>query len=200
MDIGFIIDPVDASKNTLFEQRLFLKRIEEAFTFSPTGSRFGLIASDDWSEMIRFGDHRSTGDFNKAVNRLTSSGIKAMKLDRAIKGAFVDLFNPSNGARKDVPKVLIVLSARKSFNVENPVLLSKATSLLRKDKTKVLVVGIGPGANNPHLKSLASNPNDFYKAERGVDLSTISLQTAVADAACRATGMFSLTIGFTNLL
>ncbi len=189
VDIGFIIDPVDASLTTLLQQRLFLKSIAQSFASSSHCSRFGLIATDNLSDMIKFKDHTRASDFSMAVDQMASSGISTMKLNQALDRAYKSLFNRNNGARKDVPRVLIVLSARKSSSVVNPTLLSNAIKLFHDHKIKVLVVSIGPGANNPHLKSLANNPNDFYEAQREEDLSRISLQTAVADSTCRATGM-----------
>ena len=196
VDIGFILDPVDSSKNTLLKQKQFLKSIANSFTSSSNGSRFGLIASDNLSDMIKLKDHKSTSDFSKAVDELTSSDNGAMRIDKAIEGAYKDLFDPVNGARIEVPRVLVILSARKSSSIANPALLSKAISPFQEDGTKVLVVSIGSEANNPILKSLASNANDFYVAERVEDISKTSLQTKIVESACSATGKFSLRIYF----
>ncbi len=177
------MDPVDASESTMLQQRLFLKSMVKSFSISYYRSRFGLIASDDLSDIVKFKDHRRASDFSKAIDRLTSSGKRTMKLDKAIDMAYQDLFNPANGARPEEHRVLVVLSARKSSNT-NPRLLSKANSRFQEENTKVLVVRTEAGANNPFLRNLASNPTDVYLAEKADDLSKISFQTKVAKSAC----------------
>ncbi len=188
-DIGFIVDSAGVTESEFSQQKQLVKSIADAFGSSSTRSRFGIMTSDKPSEkMMKLIDHATANDFKKSVDKLKTPQPGTIQMDKALERAYKELFNPVNGARLNAPKVLVVLSAAEKFDSVNDASLGKAIGPLHEDGTKIIVVAVGRGSNNPHLRSLAREPSDVYVVKTFDDLAAEALKSKIANSACKSTG------------
>ena len=188
-DIGFIVDSAGVTESEFSQQKQFVKSIADAFGSSSTRSRFGVMTSDKPSEkMMKLTDHATANDFKKSVDKLKTPQPDSIQMDKALKRAYKELLNPVNGARLDSPKVLVILSAAEKFGSVNTASLGKALGPLHEDGTKIIVVAVGRGSNNPHLRSLAREPSDVYVVKTFDDLVAEALKSKISNSACKSTG------------
>ena len=81
-------------------------------------------------------------------------------LSIALQVARDELFSEKNGARRDVPKTLLVFVDRKSKN--SPSELASVGQSLRDAGVKIVVVGIGLGVDEAELMALAGKEALFF--------------------------------------
>ena len=87
------------------------------------------------------------------------------RIDKALRLSQKRMFAAGNGGRKDVPKVLILLtdgSQTKSRRAEDPSLIAEE---LRRSGITLLVVGIGSATKEAELNRIAGSPDKVFSAE-----------------------------------
>eukprot|EP00794_Sanderia_malayensis_P005383 gene5383-6056_t len=187
-DIGFILDSAGRDEAGFLQQKHFVQSIADVFGNSSRASRFGVITSDKpGGTMMKLTDHARADDFKKAIERLKSSEVDTLQVDEAIKRSSRDLFSPANGGREDVPKILIIVSSRATGDNVGAAMLSKAVGQLHEDRTKVIVIAVGPAASNAGVKEIAREPSDVYVVKSYPELASDALKARIGESACKST-------------
>ena len=141
-----------------------MKALAGAFGVSKDDSRAGVITFSYYSEhSIKLKDHTDVISFNEAVDAIPLMG-STTRIDRALRLTQSELFKEENGARKDTPKILILLtdgSQTQDADAENPAVISEE---LRQAGIAVIVVGIGAGTNQTELNNMAGGPDNAFSA------------------------------------
>ena len=174
LDLGMVFgsDGKNAPVTFAAEKELAKKMIEK-YDISSSATLIGAISYDNDAKVEwRFGnviDAKSTVD---RINRLRRSrnGNNVLK---ALEIARDDLFSIMNGARKDVPKTLIVFIDKTGMRDER---LEDTAKQLKDKGVKVIVIAIGPEVDKtdvaglgPDLKKkevagIASSPMDVISS------------------------------------
>jgi len=94
------------------------------------------------------------------------------RIDRALRLTQSEMFTEENGARPDVPNLLILLTDGTQSvdrNTEDP---GDIAAELRQAGINMIVVGIGPGTNETELNHMAGGADNAFSAASFADLAT----------------------------
>ena len=106
-----------------------------------------------------FGSATNKEGVKNAVARIRYRGDGA-NLREALEVARDQLFSVTQGARKNVPKTLIVFVDKKSSSV--PAELSSVVESLRTKRIKIIAVGIGDEVDPKELQILADDNDALF--------------------------------------
>ena len=87
------------------------------------------------------------------------------RIDKALKVSNDELFSVSNGARKDVPKILILLTDGSQTQDRDAVDPGKVAKTLRENDISIVTIGIGQGVNVDELEHIAGDKSRVYQAD-----------------------------------
>ena len=185
LDVGIIMDSSGSLKQHYDDEKAFLKVLMAHFGLSERGTRAGVIIfAHEAGLVIKLGDHNSSTSFNGAVDKIPLIGTYS-RIDKALRLSQKELFAKENGARQGVPKVLILLTdgiQTEEIGYEIPDLVAKE---IRGAGVKLLVVGIGHGANKAQLMKLAGGKReDVFHASTFKELTTTSFIDAIVRRSC----------------
>ena len=161
LDLGIIFGSNGKNAPSTFtaEKELSKKMIEK-YDISKSATIVGGISYDNDARVEwRLGDVIDTKSTVNRIDRLRRyrNGNNILK---ALEIARDDLFSVRNGARRDVPKTLIVFIDK--TEARDQTLESTAKQL--KDKgVKVIVIAIGPEVDKKDVAGIASTPKDLIK-------------------------------------
>lgn len=129
---------------------------------SQNGVRVGVVTFSFYATLsIKFSDFTDVATFREAVEEIPLIG-STTRIDRALKVVNEDLFNESNGARKDVTKMLILLtdgSQTKGVDVVDP---GKIAKVLRQRDIHIVSVGIGDEVDVDELMHITGDEDRVY--------------------------------------
>ena len=129
----------------------------EQYDISSSATLIGAISYDNDANLEwRFGDVIDAKSTVDRINRLRRSrnGNNVLK---ALEIARDDLFSIKNGARRDVPKALIVFIDKAEMKDQR---LQDTAKQLKDKGVKVIVIAIGPEVNKKDVTGIASTPKD----------------------------------------
>ena len=129
----------------------------EKYDISNSATLIGAISYDNDARVEwRFGDVIDAKSTVDRIDRLQRSrnGNNVLK---ALEIARDDLFSLKNGARKDVPKTLIVFIDKPEMRNQE---LHDTAKQLKDKGVKVIVIAIGPEMNKKDVAGIASSPKD----------------------------------------
>ena len=133
------------------------KKMIERYDVSNSAALVGAISYDDDARVEwRFGDAidaKSTLDKIDRLRRLRD-GNNVLK---ALEIALDDLFSPKNGARRDVPKALILFVDKTDARDQR---LEDTAKQLKDKGVKVIVITMGPEVEKKDVAGIASSPKD----------------------------------------
>ena len=182
-DVGFILDSSYSLRDKYDEEKYFLKTLAGTFDITNNDIRAGVVTFSSWSELsIKFSDHSTSEAFNKAVDDIPLMGFQT-RIDKALRRAQADMFNPAHGARSSVPKILILLTdgSQTGKNPENPAVIAKE---LRDSGVYIIVVGIGQTVKYNELLSMAGTPDNVFSASSFEELITQDFIQKVSVTTC----------------
>ena len=164
VDVGFILDSSGSLKNDYQREKDFVKTLAGAFGISKDGSRSSVLTFSYYSELsIKFNDYFDQSSFDDAVNSIPLMG-HTTRIDKAFRLAQKEMFTEENGARLDLPKILILLtdgSQTKDKDAENPINIAAE---IQASGINLIIVGIGKGVNQTELDHMAGGPQKAYSA------------------------------------
>ncbi|KAK2561274.1 Collagen alpha-6(VI) chain [Acropora cervicornis] len=168
VDLAFIIDSSGSiSRRNYVKVKNFVKYVARAFGISPSESRAGIVLySTDASIKAQFDQYTSNEDFVKAVDGLPHRR-QLTYIDRALRLAASQLF-PS--ARKDVPKIALLMTDGKQTDPRGVVNLREASAPLRKQGVRVLAFGVGKNVNVRELRLTVERDEDVISVSNFDDL------------------------------
>ena len=155
MELGFLLDASGSMKASFQDAKQFVQSVAGVFSICRTRSRVGVITFSKEAEYnIKLKDHSNVMSFNLAVDAIPLMG-SVTRIDKALALAQKEIFTISNGARVDLPKILILITNGKQTQHEDtkdPVTLADE---LRKAGIIIIVVGFGTGINREELSKIA---------------------------------------------
>ena len=158
------MDSSGSLRNDYQREKDFLKTVAGAFGISNNGSRSSVLTFSYNSELsIKFKDHFDQKSFNDAVDAIPLMG-HTTRIDTAFRLAQKEMFTEANGARLNLPSILILLtdgSQTRDAGAENP---EDIADELRASGINLIVVGIGKGVNQTELDLMAGGPQKAFSA------------------------------------
>ena len=161
VDVGFILDSSGSLQYHYREETKFLKTLANSFGISSRGSHAGVVAFSDVASLsIQLDEFLTDITFNEAVDKIEYMG-RTTRIDLGLQKA-LELFDESKGARKDVPKLLFLLTDGQQTGNENPVPIANQ---LRQKGIQLFAIGIGFGVKKTELDKIADNPQNVFLVE-----------------------------------
>lgn len=165
VDVGFIVDSSGSLRNEYFKEKDFVKSLSRALQIGPAKSQVGVVLFSHNAELkIKLSDHTDIDSFDKAVDDLPLLG-STTRIDLALKVAYDQMFAESNGARRNVPKVLVLLTDGEQTQASDAVSPVLAAAPFHEADIKVIVIGVGSGVKPAQLEGVAKSRKDLYLAE-----------------------------------
>ncbi|XP_052786251.1 cartilage matrix protein-like [Mya arenaria] len=159
-DIVFILDASGSVGASNFQKMLgFVNTLVDGFPIGPTQTHIGLLTFDtkfyNQFHLNKYND--KTAIKNAVTSTQYTSGTTHTA--EAIKYARETSFSTANGMRANVAKVAIIVTDGKSNNAAATA--SEAASL-RAHGITVFAVGVGAGAQQSELNSMATDPDSSH--------------------------------------
>ena len=136
------------------------KKMIEKYDISSSATFVSAITFDnDAKAEWKFGDVIDLRSVNDRIDKLRklrpgNNILKALEIARD------DVFSIKNGARRAVPKTLIVFIDKTEMRDQR---LEDAAKQLKDRGVKVIVIAIGPEVNKKDVAGIASSPEDLIK-------------------------------------
>ena len=164
VDVGFILDSSGSLRNDYQNEKDFLKALAGAFGVSDDGSRASVLTFSRKSELtIKFKDHFDQLKFNTAVDAIPLMG-SVTRIDLALRLAQREMYLVENGARPNLPKILILLTDGSQTQQSGAEVPGDVADELRRSGISIIVVGIGSGTNQAELNHMAGGADNAFSA------------------------------------
>ena len=160
----------------------FAASIVRAFTISPSLTQIGALKFSDHARVsFLLNSYSNRNDVIAAIRRMkitfgNTNIASALRLARTV------IFDPRNGARPGLPKILILVTDG-AATAERHLTTSEADQA-KAAGINIFTVGIGNRIDAPQLRRIATTPSQFYNVSSFKTLSSV-LQTLV-DHSCSA--------------
>ncbi|KAJ7380123.1 hypothetical protein OS493_010834 [Desmophyllum pertusum] len=171
MDIAFVLDSSGSLTQPEFQQaKDFIELMANSFLKPKVGSRVGLIQFSIVPTINAWFSDRLTSDqFRSVLDGVRHEG-GFTRLDRVLSLAAETLFTDREGARKDIPKVMVVITDGDNTDAPDAVSLDTAVAPLKRAGVRVFVVSVGSEKGRQELYLLTQQPKDLYPVRTYDDL------------------------------
>ena len=188
-DIAFVVDTsTDVSYQDFQKMKDFLIAVEKRFRIAEFGSRHGVIVHGSRAQLlVRLNGAQNSTEFVKAVDSLWRIGGQRASY-RALEIAENVLFDFGNGARRNAPKVVVMVTAGGEAGFSNSAYLNQVAKRLRDRGVVVKVVGIGSALSRNALLPLVASSADLYRPSSVDGLKDET--PALSDSICMNIGMY----------
>lgn len=161
VDLGFIFGAAGYNADQKFESAKELaKRMVNDLYVSPNAALIGGIIYDDGARMLwRLGDTKDSSSTIYNIERIVLSR-RGNNLRKAFEVARDELFALSNGARRNVPKTLVVFIDKTPRDPG----LSAVAKELKTAGVKIVVVALGSEVDPTDIKELPSSEKALLRA------------------------------------
>ncbi len=193
-DVGFVVDSSGSVKTEYKKEKEFVKLLSEKlqlFKFEDGLRGAVVLFSKDANLAIKFSDLNRLSDFQDAVERLPLMG-SITRIDKALKVAYRDMFSAVNGARKNISKLLILLTDGKQTVESDSISPSEAIRPFHQAGITVIVIGIGPAVDPVELKSMVVDPKNVYLAKDFNELKSGEFVTSIFEKSCSVPSKFEI--------
>ena len=166
LDVGFVLGAsgLSASKDFKLGKDVVIKMVRK-LDVAPDKSRVGLIVyGSDASFVFRLDTVRDKDNAIRAIEGLRMPG-DGNALDKAIGLSWRYMFSELYGARRGIPKTLVLLMNKNANSADK-----SEVEKLKSDGVKVIVVSLGKNVADETTKELATTMKDFVKVSTGDDL------------------------------
>lgn len=199
MDLGFILDSSGSLHDQYYKEKDFLKKITSTFHLGYNSTRASVVTFSDRTELsIKFKDYEYINQFNEAVDAIPLMG-HTTHLDKAIRMARNDMFLEENGARGNLPKVLVILTDGAQTKYKGYTDPHEEANKLREDGVIVLAIGIGHHIDYEELDDIAGGDGKGYLVKSFDHLLKSSFKTDLSKKICKSTRLecqLTLDLGF----
>jgi len=160
----------------------FATAIVRAFPISPNLTQIGVLKfSDSASVSFLLNRYSNMNDVIAAIRNL-QIGFGNTNIAAALRVARSTLFSPRNGARPDLPNILILVTDG-AANIDDQLTIPEADSA-KAAGIEIFTVGITTHINEQQLRQIATTPSHFYFASDFAALGSV-LQSLL-DHSCTA--------------
>ena len=188
-DIGVIIDTsVDFNPGEFNKLKQLVGNLAEAFNTSQGTNRLGamLFSNEQWMTMP-LNKYFTAPEFQKKLydyqlmNNLDS-------VEEKLKLVYDKLLGPQNGARIDVPKVVILLTHENTLRNMNPEALAKSMKPIEKGGIRVVIAAIGKRNNFPSIMQMIKSSDDIFMVPSITDALGSKFAKAVSEQSMNIVG------------
>lgn len=183
VDVGFIIDSSGSLRNSYKDEMKFVKLLAKQFKISKDGSHVSILSFSDKATLrMKFGEVNELEAFKTAVDGIAHEGGRT-RIDLALGLARDEMFLVKNGARSNIPKLLILMtdgSQSADRDAQDPAAIAKE---IRDMGINVIVIGIGNGVDTTELEALSGQDN-WYKAKSFSELISDGFVRKMTRATC----------------
>ena len=165
VDIAFAIDASGSVGSWgYYQEKDFVRKVVREFGISRSGTHAAVIVySTSARVVIPFPRYYTYPRFYYAVGRLPYiRGVT--RIDLALKVAAEDVFLTKGGSRKNVPKILIVMTDGFQTRTSDSVPLDKAVLPLRAKGVQVYALAIGRYTRDYELRLIVGKKGDIFRA------------------------------------
>ncbi len=171
--------------NDHVKEKEFVKALADTFSISKDESRVAVITFNSKAAInVRFSDLKTAADFKLAVDNLPRPRGKT-RIDIALKLARDELLQSKNGARVNVPKLLVLLTDGTQTRTADAVDPAIVAAELRQLGVRLVVIGIGKNVNTQELLHMAGQKSNFYQASNFNELKSPAFVESVSKAGCK---------------
>ena len=166
----------------------FIYLMGKSFLQNKVGSRIGLIQYSIVPTLhVQFSEKMTYEKFRSILQRVPYQGGHT-RLDRALALAAERLFADPESSRKDVPKIMVVLTDGVNTESADSVALDAAVAPLHRAGVRVFVVSVGSEEGQGDLYLLTQQSQDLHSV-RTYDELALQLRRISRDA-CESGGKF----------
>ena len=162
LDLGFVLGANGKNADDIFAlEKDISKKIVEKLGISSIGTLVAAISYDNNAKVEwRFGDvidARSTVDKIDRLRRYRNGNnvLKALEIARD------DLFSIKNGARRGIPKTLIIFIDKTEVGDQR---LKDTAKQLKGKGVNVMLIAMGPEVDRKDVAGIASSPKDLISS------------------------------------
>ncbi len=179
------MDSSGSVKRNHLKEKEFVKALADTFSISKDGCRAAVITFNSKAAInVRFSDHETVADFQKAVDGLPEPTGKT-RIDKALKLAKDELLLSKNGARENVPKLLVLLTDGKQTDDADAIDPGNIATELKQSGVRLIVIGIGNEVDDKELLHMAGEKSNIYKATDFNELKSFAFVESVSKTACK---------------
>nr|XP_047139372.1 uncharacterized protein LOC101240329 isoform X3 [Hydra vulgaris] len=185
VDVGFIIDSSWSLRDQYHQEIEFLINLAKTFNISKNGAHAGVITFSSRAVLnIKLNQYYDQEQFEFAIDEIPYMGY-VTRIDLALRKA-LEMFDEINGARKDIPQLLFLLTDGEQYAGdgvvdENP---ANVAQLVRDRGIEIIAVGIGSGVNQSELNSIAGSSEKVFLAENFDELINKNFLKRIKDGTC----------------
>ena len=150
------------------DEKNFVKKLAQAIRMSPEGGHAAVTIFSSKSSnheaaelMIKFNDHKTFPDFEKAVDALPY-WRGTTYIDQGLDVARNEMFRESNGMRPTAPKTLVLITD--GIQTGKKIDFSSYKTFFHNEQIRVIVIGIGSNLNKQDLLKLVDVESDLHVA------------------------------------
>ena len=136
------------------------KEMLNSFHITPTDTRVGLLLyGRNAIVAVHLNTYRSKAELEDLVKTLKNYG-NGNRMDKALNLSRTDMFNENKGARKGIPKSLVIFSNKKSD--VNPIIEAQK---LRDLGVKIVTIGVGQHMDKDELFHISGKKDQVFNAK-----------------------------------
>lgn len=153
------------------ELKKFVKKTIDSYDVSPQGTHIAVVEfSDQATVKIPLTESFEPEVIKDLVDKISPSNGDERNVDLALDVAKTEVLSPRGGARPDVPRAVVLVTAGKSTG---RTAAEDAAEPLKKDGVKIYVVAIGDSIDPDELINVAGNESDIHQVNTPEETSTI---------------------------
>ena len=153
------------------ELKKFVKKTIDSYDVSPQGTHIAVVEfSDQATVKIPLTESFEPEVIKDLVDKISPSNGDKTNVDLALDVAKTEVLSPRGGARPDVPRAVVLVTAGKSTG---RIAAEDAAEPLKKDGAKIYVVAIGDSVDPDELINVAGNESDIHQVNTPEETSTI---------------------------
>lgn len=187
-DIVFVMDSSGSiGSQNFYLQKNFLVKFAEVFKIGPNDVQVSVVSFS--SQVVPEFNLNAYHDKDKLVTAIKNIRYigSSTNTDSAIRYVIDNSFQPGNGARPDVHKLMILLTDGQSNNRQSTILQAQR---LHQTDIKAIAIGVGTGFNRQELNAIASDPSLVLTVNNYQSLETLQKDLLhVTSGASFKTGM-----------
>lgn len=158
MDITFLIDASGSVGTANFNiEKEFVRNVLRELNFEFRAICAVVIAYSDLAEIaVTFDQSSNFKNFDKALDLIKYVG-RTSRIDKALCKANSVIFNYKRGMRRNVAKIIVLVTDGRQSSAPDALPLREAAFSLRRKGIGVLAVGVGEGIDMTELKEITSS-------------------------------------------
>ena len=150
-------------KDGFDEVKEFVYKMIDSYEISPQGTHIGVVEfSENPTMKIPFNKTNNPEELKRLVNEIKPSNKDRRNADLAFELTKKELLSPKGGSRRDVPQVVILVTAGKSTGI---LPLKEAVKPIRAERARIYVVSIGKETDPAEFVDIVADKKDVVDTE-----------------------------------